>query len=227
MTKVFWMKCEYLRRGWAPCCLIAALFGWVQGCASLQTVSGSSSFVNSSFNANSYHPVLEGQGKNRQQPSFEGRLPLGIGTRFDLFIADTASGMSDFYSSYIEPYRSGKLFSRQPYALDYSILPRKGAAFQSRGSMIESVTIKSDYKFQIGMSRNFRELSDFLNPNFWLARGKFCTAPPNKESAVTLQDLQMKQLNEEDRPLDLNCPQEVELNQLLDERWGLAPDDDQ
>ena len=39
------------------------------------------------------------------------------------------------------------------------------------------MSIKSDYTIQIGMSRRFDEFTDFLNPSFWLGRGRFAPTP--------------------------------------------------
>lgn len=205
-------------------CLLAAVIGVLQNCASSPSVSG----LNLDAHSPGYRFEARQGDKDAYQPPFEGRLPLGIGTRFDLFVADAAYGMSDFYHSYLEPLRKGKVFGRQPYALDYSILPKKGEAFQNKTSIIDSLSFKSDYKFQIGISRNFVRLSDFLNPNFWLAKGRFAVLPPpRKEEHSLLEEMQMDSLNNENQPIDLTGPAGVDLNQVLDDRWGLSSSEGQ
>ncbi len=203
--------------------MVAMFLSGLLGCASGQPVRGSLS--GSTQLSENNRPVLSSRELTRQQQPFDGRLPLGIGARFDLFVADTASGMADFYNSYLEPLRRGKLFERQPYQLDYSLLPKKGEAFQnsSKSSLLNSVSIKSDYKLQIGISREFISISDFFKPAFWLGQGKYSTSDAIRHPEMTFEDYRLQELLEEDEPLDLNSPVDLNINSLLDERWGLTP----
>lgn len=193
------------------------------GCASGQSVRGSLS--GSMQLSENNRPVLSSRELTRQQPPFEGRLPLGIGARFDLFVADAASGMADFYNSYLGPLRRGKLFERQPYQLDYSLLPKKGEAFQnsSKSSLLNSVSIKSDYKLQIGISREFISISDFFKPAFWLGQGKYSSSDAPHKPEMTFEDYRIQEILEGDELLDLNSPADLNIDSLLDERWGLVP----
>ena len=192
------------------------------GCASGQSVRGSLS--GSTQLSENNRPVLSTRELTRQPPPFDGRLPLGIGARFDLFIADAASGMADFYNSYLGPLRKGKLFERQPYQLDYSLLPKKGEAFQNspKSSLLNSVSIKSDYKLQIGISREFIRISDFFKPAFWLGQGKYSTSDAIRQPEMTLEEYRLQEILERDESLDLNSVSTMNVDSLLDERWGLT-----
>ena len=134
--------------------------------------------------------------------SFAANLPLGIGTRIDFFLSEASDQVSSVYNSYVKPYRKGKIFREKPYELNYSILPKKGESFNLH-SPLNNVTIRSDYDFRIGMSRRFKNFSDFLNPDFFLAKGRFSpefndepldtatepTETDNRTSDSTLPDL--------------------------------------
>lgn len=110
----------------------------------------------------------------------QGNLPLGIGTRLNVAMSEspnTESSASNLYHDYIQPMRRGKILTRTPMELNYSIMPSSGEAFYHKGGL-DTGDIKSSYDFQIGMSRHVYEASDFLTADFWLAKGKY---NPNKK----------------------------------------------
>lgn len=115
----------------------------------------------------------------RHEQPFEGRLPLGIGARFNLFMAETAQGVDSLYSDVLKPMRTGKLFRSQPFAIDYAVRDR-GDTFDEE-SKLSGLDFESKYDIRIGMSRRFHNFSDFLNPGFWLADGRFGPAPPKED----------------------------------------------
>lgn len=121
-------------------------------------------------------PVVQHETHNFAQ----GNFPLGIGTKFNLAMAENPkeeSSASNLYDNYIQPLRRGKILSRTPVEMNYSIMPDKGEAFFHPGGL-DTGSIKSSYSFQVGMSRHVYEVSDFLSADFWLAKGKY---NPNKK----------------------------------------------
>ncbi|RJP25147.1 MAG: hypothetical protein C4527_17625 [Candidatus Omnitrophota bacterium] len=115
----------------------------------------------------------------QQNDHFAGKLPLGIGAKFDFFISDTAENAANFYNTVLRPLRAGKVFRDQAFAIDYAILPSRGDVF-NHSNRTSEVTIRSDYKFRIGMTRKFYNFGDFLKADFWLsAKEKSKYAHPN------------------------------------------------
>ncbi|MDP8243738.1 MAG: hypothetical protein P9L94_06625 [Candidatus Hinthialibacter antarcticus] len=112
----------------------------------------------------------------RHEQPFDGRLPLGFGARVNVFMAETAQGVGSLYSDVLKPMRTGKLFSSQPYAIDYAVRDR-GDSFDEK-SKLSGVEFRSSYDIRFGMSRRFHNFGDFLKTEFWLAGGKFGPAPP-------------------------------------------------
>ncbi len=206
--------------GCLPFFLIIFLVGWFQGCASSPSLTRDSGFDEYDYS----HPYVPTKEVAFHAQPFEGTLPLGIGARFDFLVSNAASEVSDFYSSYIEPYRKGKIFNRQPYQLDYSILPRRGEAFQKKNSIFDSVSFKSDYKLQIGVSRNFISLSDFLKPGFWLGTGRYSTSTTRPNLAEKWENPLLHSSSEENLDLDLNQTPGLDIDSILDERYNLVPD---
>ncbi|MBN2326846.1 MAG: hypothetical protein JXR73_06805 [Candidatus Omnitrophica bacterium] len=192
------------------------------GCASSQRFDHENTL---SSDIASNRPATPSKVLQKQSHPFEGRLPLGIGARIDLFISDAASGVSEIYESYLKPLRKGKIFTRRPYELDYSILPKKGEAFNHKASPLDSVSIRSDYKVQIGISRKFRHLTDFLKADFWLAHDEYSTAPAALEAAISpLQQFQLNDSAEKEEKIDLSLPVALDLEQFLSERWKYSSD---
>jgi hypothetical protein len=125
-------------------------------------------------------PFTEPVAQNGTHNFAQGNLPFGIGTRFNVAMAENPkveSTASNLYNDYIQPLRRGKILSRTPVEMNYSIMPDKGEAFYHKGGL-DTGSIKSSYSFQIGMSRHVYKASDFLNADFWLANGKY---NPNKQ----------------------------------------------
>lgn len=145
-----------------------------------------------------------------------GNLPLGIGAKFDFFVTDSAESVQEVYSSVIRPIRSGKIMSRTPVALDYSIFPSSGAAFEHDGGL-DNKTIKSNYKFQVGMSRKFNRFTDLFTTDFWLAKGEF---NPSSQKAYVNTDDQVKLFDEEDHLiLSPESMQAIRWEQYLGQGW--------
>ncbi|MGC9326363.1 MAG: hypothetical protein ACP5I1_01895, partial [Candidatus Hinthialibacter sp.] len=179
------MKCTFLSKEDVclfPWMITAVLLGGYAGCASSQRAGHP---IELSPEIASNRPATHSAALQKQSHPFEGRLPLGFGARIDLFISDAASGVSEMYESYFKPLRKGKLFTRRPYELDYSILPKKGEAFHHKELPLNSITFKSDYKLQIGISRKFRHVTDFLKVDFWLARDPYSTAQTPQDSSLS------------------------------------------
>lgn len=147
----------------------------LHGCQSAQTVLSTPNYNNTMVSS---HP-LPSQDIIIQEKHYKSRLPLGIGGNFDLFAADAASNVTDIYDSYVKPLRHGKIFRNHSYEIDYAILPKNGSAFNNtkKKDLFGTLSMKSNYKIQIGMSRKFRDFTDFLNPGFWLALGRFAPSP--------------------------------------------------
>ncbi len=123
-------------------------------------------------------PVSTDKEIKRQNEHFAGNLPLGIGAKLDFFVADTAENAANFYKAVLRPLRSGKVFRDQAYEIDYAILPSKGDVFNHRNRTSE-VSIRSDYKFRVGITRKFHRFSDFLTPDFWTTTDTANHAYPN------------------------------------------------
>lgn len=170
-------------------------------------------------------PVTPRRELNPTGPKFNHTLPFGIGGRFDLILSNAAQNASDFYDSYIQPLRKGKIFSQQPYQIDYVILPKRGEAFDS-GKTIDGFSLRSDYKFQIGMSRQFKDFSDFLEPDFWLAEGEFAPSTTSFRQVDYQFDLFREQEN--DVEIDFNYRSDIDIQDVIEETWGLPglPDED-
>lgn len=112
----------------------------------------------------------------RHEKPFEGSLPLGLGARVNVFMAETAHGVDTLYTDVLKPMRTGKIFSSQPYAIDYAVRDR-GDAFDEK-SKLSGLDLRSNYDIRFGMSRRFHNFGDFLKPGFWLAAGEFGPKPP-------------------------------------------------
>ncbi len=126
-------------------------------------------------------PISNPPVENRTHNFARGNLPLGIGAKLNLTMSESpepaeSSGASNFFDKNIKPLRRGKLLSRTPMQMNYAIMPDSGEAFYHSGGL-DNGSIKSNYDFQIGMSRHVYKASDFLNADFWLAKGKY---NPNK-----------------------------------------------
>ncbi|MFB3789072.1 MAG: hypothetical protein ACE15F_22150 [bacterium] len=167
-------------------------------------------------------PLLASEEMMPQPRHFESNLPLGIGARIDLFVSDRAEDINDLYQSYVRPIQKGKIFNRRPYQLDYSILPKKGEAFEEKGSLLNSLSIKSDYAIQIGMSRRFSDFSDFLKPSFWLGLDRFAPTP-QEPVVVRKPDTVQAELSspETNLPPDGHPLVDFNLDELTESRWGL------
>jgi len=201
---------------WGCCSLLVCC---LQGCfTSSQQGPVSMGFVRD----NPRRPVLSSEEMMPQPRHFESNLPLGIGARIDLFVSDRAQDINDLYQSYLRPIQKGKIFNHQPYQLDYSILPKKGEAFEEKGSLLNSMSIKSDYTIQIGMSRRFDEFTDFLNPSFWLGRGRFAPTPPEpvvaRKPEIPTPELSAPEFN---LPPEGHPYVDIGLDGLTESRWGL------
>ncbi len=212
-------RCKKSTIQWMPPFILFLMVSlWFQGCKSTETVSIETQNPSSTF----AHPVIQTIDIVKHKKPFQSNLPLGIGARMDVFVANAASGMTDLYDSYVKPIQSGKIFNRQPYQMDYSLLPKKGAAFNSKGNMLNSLSIRSDYKIQVGMSRRIRDYSDLLNPAFWLAIGDFSNSIPTVEHRINNFDPMFNQFNlEEEEKFDLNHTPDIDVDAMLRERWGL------
>lgn len=164
-------------KNWRPVLMSVSLY-FLIGCTSTQTAH---------HNLNHYYPSaaytnrpISNPAVNKETHNFaKGNFPLGIGTKLDVAVSENpVSGNTavDFYNDTIKPLRHGKILSRTPVEMNYSIMPSSGEAFFHRGGL-DNGTIKSSYSFQIGMSRHVYKASDFFNTDFWLAKGKY---NPNK-----------------------------------------------
>ncbi len=211
-------RCKKLITQWMPILLLFIASLGIQGCKSTQTVSLDSQNTSTPFG----HPVIQTRDKVEHQKPFQSNLPLGIGARMDVFVANTASGVSDLYDSYVKPLRNGKIFNRQPYQVDYSLLPKKGSAFNKKGNMLNSLSIRSDYKLQVGMSRRISNYSSLLNPAFWLAIGDYTNSIPTIEHRRSNFNPASIGLNQEEKvKFDLDYTPDIDVDSILRERWGL------
>lgn len=120
-------------------------------------------------------PVMNASQLAGKEPAYDGRLPLGLGARFNLYLTDTIHDAETFYDEVLEPRRSGTVFRAAPYALDYAVLD-SGDAY-SHSPKLSKVNIRSDYDIRVGMSRRFSRFSDFFKTGFWLAEGEHGPAP--------------------------------------------------
>lgn len=214
-------KCIVGKQVWPI--LLGSLPLWIcglQGCFTSQSSTPVSMNVSRD---NPRRPVLTSKEMFPQARYFESNLPLGIGARVDLFVSNRADDLTDLYQSYIRPIQKGKIFYQRPYQLDYSILPKKGEAFEEKGSLLNSLSIRSDYAIQIGMSRRFGELSDFLKPSFWLGLDQFAPTPdprpqiPGEEIADQADPFSP----ESNLPPDGTAGPVWDLEDLIESRWGL------
>jgi len=211
-------RCKYIRTKWLPFFLLLIMSFGIQGCKSNQTVSLESQNPSAHFQ----HPVIQSRDMVTHQKPFQSNLPLGIGARMDVFVANAASGVSELYDSYVKPLRNGKIFDRRPYQVDYSLLPKKGSVFNKKGNMLNSFAIRSDYKLQVGMSRHISNYSALLNPAFWLATGDYSNSIPTVEEKRSNFDPRFTNFHEEEEiRFDLNCTPDIDVDSILRERWGL------
>ncbi len=144
------------------------------GCSSAPLVNNQSFHLNEQRNR---LPTSVGELTRHEEP-FEGRLPLGLGARVNVFMAESAHGVDTLYSDVLKPMRAGKLFRSQPFAIDYAVRDR-GDSFDE-GSKLTDLDFESKYDIRLGMSRRFHRFGDFLNPKFWMASGRFAPEPPKQ-----------------------------------------------
>ncbi len=146
-------------------------------------------------------------------------LPLGIGAQFDLFTSNAASDVTTFYNTIIRPVRSGKFFSRQPYVVDYGILPDDGDVIDFQDNQ-NQVNIQSNYQLRLGMSRKFNHFSDFLKADFWLAKGQY--SPSYKKNIPTpeVDPFSLGQFERREN-FDLHSERSAEFDykSIIQERW--------
>jgi len=147
-------------------------------------------------------------------------LPLGIGGSFNLYASDAADDITSFYNDVIRPVRSGKIFRRQPYEMDYGILPSGSEGSNSRNDQ-NKISIKSNYQFQIGMSRKFHNFGDFLKADFWLARGVYSPSYVSPVIVDQVDPFALSICEEEEFTFDQPAPFSVDVNQIIQDRWNL------
>jgi len=187
------------------------------GCQSTQTAMTSQP----AYSTLASDRPLPSQDMKVRENHFKSRLPLGIGARFDLFVADTATGMSEVYNSYVKSMRQGKIFRNRSYELDYAILPKKGSAFNTKKkkNLFGLFTMKSNYKFQIGMSRRFRDFSDFLHPGFWLALGRYAPTPETPKQTSHPQMMWSFEDDADSITIDPYDIYRIDLNEITYPAW--------
>ena len=151
--------------------------------------------------------------------SIAANFPLGIGARMDFFLSETSDQVSSVYNSYIKPYRKGKIFHQKPYELDYSILPKKGESF-NQTNPLNNVTIRSDYDFRIGMSRRFQHFSDFLKPDFFMAKGRYSPTSEDDTSRESSNIHGLEENSTEQTLPDMPANSDLLLKNLLQEPLG-------
>lgn len=153
----------------ATCCILA-------GCSNATLTERNQSVA---LNPPTGHIPTSVSELTRHEKPFEGSLPLGLGARVNVFMAETAQGVGSLYSDVLKPMRTGKLFRSQPYAIDYAVRDR-GDTF-SGSSKLSGLDFRSSYDIRFGMSRRFANFGDFLKPGFWLAADEFGPGPPKGE----------------------------------------------
>ena len=158
--------------------LLTPMLCLFQGCSTTQTAR-SEKTAESNVNLSALHRPLSSKEITQTAPLSGGNFPLGITGRFDLFVSDTAEQVAEVYDTVIRPIQKGKLFQRQPYEIDYAILPERGDVFKHDGRL-GSPSIESNYEFRLGMVRQFSNFSDFLTTDFWMAKGQYGPKAPKR-----------------------------------------------
>jgi hypothetical protein len=190
-----------------PCGLVALWLCMFAGCQAAGISTSMSSVSTDRQKPMLNKPIIATE-PPRVSP-FESDLPLGIGAQVDIFISQASDSALNMYDV-IQPYRRGRIFNQQPYAMEYSILPRKGELF-NHSSQLSDVSIRSDYDFRIGMSRKFERFSDFFTFDFLMAKGRFSPTASNQQYTEPKKDITIL----EERSLTLPAPT-ADLPMLLD-----------
>ncbi|MEW6237254.1 MAG: hypothetical protein AB1656_17870 [Candidatus Omnitrophota bacterium] len=198
--------------------LAAGLLGFfLSGCATSSRHSANETMKSGAFSSGI---ARTNSGIAKQPIIKKPLLPLGIGGSFNLYASDAADDLSAFYNNVIRPVRSGKIFKRQPYEMDYGILPSGSEGTSTRNDQ-NKITIKSNYQFKIGMSRKFHNFGDFLKADFWLARGAYSPSYVSPVIVDQVDPFALSVCEEEDFSLDQLTPSSIDIGQIIEDRWNL------